>query len=242
MAARARAGLAAALAGRGDPDDAPRARALLSAAAADAAALGHTHLERRIADAAARMAPARPAPSARPETFTLAREGEVWAVASGGRTVRLKHSRALEILDVLVKNPGRELHVLDLAAAEAGDGAIDLGDAGEVLDATAQAAYRRRVAELDEELAEADAWNDAGRRERLRAELELLRDELARGVGLGGRNRRSASAVERARVNVQKRLRGVVKRIGDGLPELAAHLEKYIKTGTYVSYRPSSRP
>jgi hypothetical protein len=148
----------------------------------------------------------------------------------------LRHTRALELLDALVKNAGRELHVLELGSD--GD-AIDLGDAGEAIDAEAIAAYRRRVAELEEDLREAEGWADAGRRDRLRAELEFLEDELRKGVGLGGRARRTAGAAERARVNVTKRLKGVIKKVAEADASIGEHLEKSIRTGLYVSYRPS---
>jgi hypothetical protein len=171
-------------------------------------------------------------------SFTLAREGEVWSITCAEGSVRLKHSRALEMLDEVVRQPGRELHVLELGGEQ-----VDTGDAGEVFDETAKQAYRRRVAELEEELEEASAWVDLGRRDRLVAELDLIKEELARGLGLGGRHRRTGAAVERARVNVQKRLRGVIKKIAASFPGLASHLETHVKTGTYVSYRPpASRP
>jgi hypothetical protein len=237
-AAEVRRELALALARRGGPEDGARAAALLDEAAAEAAALDMVHLADRVKAAAAAVgpAPARTAAVADGPAIELAREGDVWAVSSGGRTVRLRHSRALEILDHLLSNPGREFHALDLGGGEA-DEPIDPGDAGEVLDARSRDAYRRRVVELEQELDEAEAWSDAGRVARLRAELEFLREELSRGLGLGGRLRRAAGAPERARVNVQKRLRGVIRKIGAALPEVGRHLEREIRTGALVSYR-----
>ncbi len=194
----------------------------------------------RLAGSSAPQPPRAVAPA--PE-LTLSREGDVWTVRSGTGRVQLKHSRALDMLDQLVRNPGREFHVFDLAAPAPGEpgAAIDLGDAGPALDDMAKQSYRNRLRELDEELAQAEAWADNGRCERLRAEREFLAEQLAGAVGLGGRDRRSALAVERARVNVQKRLRGVVKKIGETLPDLAHQLENDLKTGTYVSYRRESR-
>lgn len=55
-------------------------------------------------------------------------------------------------------------------------------------------------------MSEAEDWNDAGRRERLAEEVAQLEREIARATGLGGRERRAGSAVERARVNVRRRL------------------------------------
>jgi hypothetical protein len=151
----------------------------------------------------------------------------------------LRHTRALEILERLIQHPGKDLHVLDLGAPSE---PIDPGDGGETIDRAAIAAYRKRIAELEEDLIQAEAWADAGRRDRVRAELEFLQDELNRCVGLGGRSRRAAGAVERARTNVTKRLKGVIKKIRDAHPELGAHLERSVKTGVYVSYRPSHGP
>ena len=123
------------------------------------------------------------------------------------------------MLAQLCASPGQELHVLALMGA-VGDQAPDAGDAGALLDADAIADYRARLAELDEELAEAEGWADAGRAARVRAEREAIVTELARGVGLGGRERRAGGAAERARTNVQRRIRGAIRKIGETLPAL----------------------
>ena len=78
----------------------------------------------------------------------------------------------------------------------------DLGDAGALLDATAKAAYRARLTELRAELEEAEGRNDPARAATARQEREFLVQELARAVGLGGRDRRAAAHAERARPGV----------------------------------------
>ena len=166
----------------------------------------------------------------------LAREGEIWRLTWAGRDTRLKHARGLEILEQLLREPGREFHVLALGGGDAGE-VIDLGDAGELLDEDARTAYRQRLRELEQEMEEAQAWADTGRRDRLQAEIEFLSDELGRAVGLGGRARRSGAAVERARSNVQKRIRAVIRKLDETWPELASHLDTHVRTGIYVSYR-----
>ena len=65
----------------------------------------------------------------------------------------------------------------------------DLGDAGVLLDATAKAAYQARLGELRAEVEEAEGFNDPVRAARAREEMEFLVGELARAVGLGGRDR-----------------------------------------------------
>jgi hypothetical protein len=241
LGARLRQLLAQALLGRAREADSARAQDLLDAAEREGMALGMTHLLARIAISRAQASGSKPresraagAPDA--PVFSLTREGDLWSIVCGGQVLRSKHSRGLELLDVLVKNPNREFHVLELGTSDSSE-AIDTGDAGELLDARAKQAYRRRIGELEEELLQAQAWADTGRRDRLSAELEFLREELSRGVGLGGRDRRAPAAAERARVNVQKRLASAVKKIAEALPELGRHLNLSLKTGTYVSYR-----
>lgn len=170
----------------------------------------------------------------------LTREGDFWTVSAGDGTARIRDSRGMKMLAELIANPGRELHVLaligsDLASEEV---TVDGGDAGEVLDGHAIAQYRSRLSAIDEELAEAQAWSDAGRAARARAERDAIAEELARGVGLGGRSRRAGAAAERARVNVQRRIRGAIRKIGESLPAVGAYLDRAVRTGTFCSYDP----
>jgi len=140
------------------------------------------------------------------------------------------------MLAVLLERPGCEVHVLELSGSDRG--AVDGGDAGPALDGAARAAYQARLAALDGELAEAEAWNDPGRRERARHERHALAAELARAVGLGGRARRDGGATERARVNVQRRLADALRRVQEGAPALGRYLSATVKTGVTCSYRP----
>jgi len=112
------------------------------------------------------------------------------------------------------------------------------GSAGALLDAQARAAYRQRLLDLDEELAESERLADLGRREMLQAEREALLAELARAVGLGGRTRSAGSATERARVNVQRRIKDAVARISASDAALGRHLERSVRTGTFCVFRP----
>jgi hypothetical protein len=115
---------------------------------------------------------------------------------------------------------------------------IDTGDAGPLLDAQARASYRDRYEDLEQEITEAEADNDPARAAKARAERELLADELARGVGLGGRERRAGAASERARVNVQRRLKDALDRVTAADPELGRYLSRSVRTGTFCVYEP----
>jgi hypothetical protein len=173
--------------------------------------------------------------AANPRQLCMTREADVWLLSYGECSLRLNHSKGLRILDLLVAEPRREYHVLDLIEPT---GAIDTGDAGEILDPQARAEYRERVASLRAQLAQAEADHDLGRVERLQTELEALLQELSRAVGLSGRVRKSGAAVERARVNVQRRLRDALRRISENDAELGRQLERALRTGTFCSYDP----
>jgi tetratricopeptide (TPR) repeat protein len=206
---------------------------------------------------------ATPAPSAPPATAsqgggqvaTLRLEGEIWTV-TGTETVRLKDRKGLQYLATLLERPDVEVHAIDLVggpvdaaargrtgggAGSGGDGDVvltDGGDAGALLDPEAKAAYRERVVELREDLEEAERFHDVERAARLREELEFIGAELARAVGLGGRDRRAGNAAERARVNATRAIRGAVRAVADHDPRLGHHLERSVRTGVFCVYRP----
>ena len=68
-------------------------------------------------------------------------------------------------------------------------------------------AYRRRLVELEDERADAEAMHDPARAERAATERDALVDELAAVTGLGGRARRAGSDAERMRKAIGNRIR-----------------------------------
>jgi tetratricopeptide (TPR) repeat protein len=199
-------------------------------------------------EAAAQPAPAQPAgPRA-----TLRLEGEIWTVTGADTVVRLKDRKGLQYLATLLERPDVEVHAIDLvggpvdagargtsAGVERGETVLsDGGDAGQLLDDEAKAAYRERVVELREELDEAERFHDVERVARLREELDFVGAELARAVGLGGRDRRAGNAAERARVNVTRAIRGAVRAIAEHDARLGHHLERSVRTGVFCAYQP----
>ncbi len=174
----------------------------------------------------------------------LARDGKWWTASCDGSSVRLQESKGLRFLAELVTRPGSERHVLDLVDCVEGvaaDGGLDrraLGDAGAVLDSHARAVYRRRIEQLR---AEADEALDAGlldTAEVKQAELDQLVSQLAQAFGLGGRDRRAASAVERSRLNVTRALRAAIGKVAEALPEAGPVLDRRVRTGLYCAYEP----
>ena len=173
----------------------------------------------------------------------IRREGDFWVVAFEGRTVRIRDLKGIRYLARLLESPGQELHVLDLVSAEnqSGGRQPDLGDAGELLDAQARDAYRRRLAEIEDDIEQARAMRDGERAAQAEAEREFLVRELSRAVGLGGRDRRAGAASERARAGVTRAIRQTIARLAEHHPELGEHLERTVQTGTYCAYLPDPR-
>jgi len=190
---------------------------------------------------------------AAPDVSVFRREGDYWSLEFEGRTIRVRDLKGMHYLARLLAHPGREFHALDLVAAEsvgvAGSESSPtaemprtaLGDAGEMLDARAKNAYRRRLAEIEDDIAHARALGDTERESQADAERDFLVRELSRAVGLGGRDRRAASASERARVGVTRAIRYAMVRIGEHHPLLGEHLNLSIRTGTYCVYLPDPR-
>jgi tetratricopeptide (TPR) repeat protein len=167
------------------------------------------------------------------------REGDVFRVGFDGVTVRLRDAKGLRYVARLLAEPGRELHVRDLAAEGTGGEAVPASDSGgEVLDDTAKRAYQARLADLEAELAEATEWNDTERAARAEAEMDALTEQLAGAYGLGGRARSMGDPVERMRKAVTNRIKDSLDRIAAQHEALGRHLANAVHTGTFCSYTP----
>ncbi len=193
--------------------------------------------------------------------FKLSREGDYWTISFKKRVVRLKHLRGFEYIETLLGNPGREFHALNLTSSvSAGEDkrspesssrtagskveheelnvVTDLGDAGEMLDANAKKAYRRRLLELNDDLAAAKERGNVVRAVELEEEIEALSKELRRAVGLMGRDRVAGSASERARISVTRAIKTAVDRLAEHDEKASRFLGRTIRTGTFCCYLP----
>ncbi len=183
--------------------------------------------------------------------YLFRREGDYWSVAFEGVLVRLRHTRGLALLAVLLQRPETDVHVFDLVNAVEGAPADPehrrrprellaalARDAGPLADQRARAEYRRRAEELRVELAEAQACNDLGRIARLQEETAQLADELQRVYGRGGRSRLPASACERARINVRNNITYALGALKSAHAGVWRHMKAAVRTGTFCSYQP----
>jgi hypothetical protein len=195
------------------------------------------------------------------------RDGDIWTIRYQEQTIRLRDIKGLGYIAHLLREPMREIHAEALVRACAlpvpedhysyeNQARIELSDltqeqlaernlragksedAGEILDSQAKAEYRRRLAELQEEIDEAREFGDADRIARAEDEIDAVGRELSRAVGRGGRDRRAGSAAERARLSVTRAIKVAIERIAERHHSLAEYLSNTIRTGTFCSYRP----
>jgi tetratricopeptide (TPR) repeat protein len=259
--AQTQADYARALVLRGNAGDRERATVLLSSAVSTARTVSMTDFaDSTVRDAVswgfspeeigAKFPVEEGAPT---RSWVLVKEGDYWSVGREGALFRLKDLKGFRYLATLLAQPGAEFHVLDMVGSSSGGGArrralaearsgdvatAGWGDAGAMLDPAAKAAYKRRLDDLREEIDEAESWGDAERASRARAEIEQLAEALAQGVGLGGRDRRAASAAERARVSVTKAINAAIDKISEKDGAIGRHLANGIRTGAFCSYEP----
>ncbi|MEV7625999.1 hypothetical protein [Actinoplanes sp. NPDC089786] len=168
------------------------------------------------------------------EEWILRRDGTDWQLEADAETVRVRDSLGMRHLRALLAAAGREITALDLAAGGAG---LRAPATGPVLDDTGRAAFRHRLARIEEGLAAADRAGDADLAARLIAERSALVRELRHATGLGGRIRQQGTEAERARVNVTRAVRTALQRISSLAPLAGAHLQASIRTGSSLRYQ-----
>lgn len=167
------------------------------------------------------------------------KDGRTWHLRWRDGEATVPDSKGMHDLSVLLGQPGTPVHVLDLVAAAGGPPRAGAGgDTGPVLDGMAREAYKRRVAELEADIAEDEREGTSQRVGTLVEERDFLVRELASAYGLGGRARTTGDPAERARKAVAMRVATAIKAIREVHPGLARHLELAVSTGRFCVYRP----
>jgi hypothetical protein len=215
------------------------ARVLLaSGAAGDGTAL-LSEVEREAAEIGMRHLPG--ASGAGPSGNEFRRDGAVWVLTFQGHSVHVPDAKGLRDLHQLLSQPGTDIPAVVLLDPEGGAVVVAARRMGgdPVLDDEAKAQYKRRLAELDEEIDRAAERGDDRRAAAADAERQALLDELRRAAGLAGRTRRLGDEAERARKTVTARIRDTLRRLDDSHPGLAAHLRATVSTGITCRYQPT---
>ena len=188
---------------------------------------------------------------------TFVRDGDFWLVSFGGEKQRLKVSRGMRYLAILLNTPGREYHAAELIRMESGaltlpswvskgerrEGA-DADPAGAppkdtIIDRRGVRESERRLADLTGEISSAESSGDTEQKLILEEEAKAIRKNLSTLLGLDGEPRTFAEEVERARKSVTAALRRTRQHIARRKHLfLARHLQKALKVGMYCEYKP----
>lgn len=230
----------------GAPYDAAVARTVLGHAHARAGSQDMARLEwqtardalagygaiRRVAEVETLLGAAQPAAQQQAERARLRLDGSRWHLEFRDREAVLSDLKGMRMLGRLLAAPGRVFSAVDLA----GVGVVHAGIPA--LDDEARAAYRQRLRDVEDDIAEAQRDHDLARIELAERDRAYLLAELGRAVGLGGRTRLVGGTDERARTSVTRTLRYAIDRIAERLPDLGEHLSSAIRTGAECGYAP----
>lgn len=176
---------------------------------------------------------------AEPGALRLSPAGDgFWLVGTAERSLPVKALKGYSYLRELLRRPGLPVAAIDLVTA--GAGTVEQPGMGPALDYSALKSYRRRLQDLEVEIAEAEDWADTGRREALEAEHDALVDELMTQTGLGGRERAASSTRERARVAATKAIATAIERILSVDEPVGRHLQRSVQTGSFCCYQPDT--
>lgn len=190
------------------------------------------------------------------EANLFKRSGKAWKIRyQGEEEILLPHLVGLQYLAALLREPRREFHVTDLAAA-AGEAPArtpgttsarklreeltsdGLNAAGERLDSKARADYKKRLQKIEKELQQAEGNRDLATAERLRAEQQFIEDELQSASGLHDRSRRTGDPVKRKQDQVRNAIDRALGKIRERDRTLADHLDGALRRGKDWSYHP----
>lgn len=157
-----------------------------------------------------------------------------WLVSHGQRDVAMRDLVGLRHLAVLLRRPGSDVDVAELARSEP----LARPGAQAVLDRAAVTAYRRRALELVEELRRARRREDHALIARLEAEAAAVESELRASTALGGATRSFTDDGERARTAVRKAIVRAIDELEVVHPDAARHLRAAVSTGHHCRYDP----
>jgi hypothetical protein len=167
----------------------------------------------------------------------LTRNQGFWTISWRGEQATIPHLKGMNDIATLIRQRGTDVPALQLVSGILGT-AAPMTDT--IIDMQALTAYRGHLLDLDAEIDQAAEDSDRGRHEHLSNEREEILAEIRRAAGLGGQPRAAANdPAERARKSVSARIRDAVKRIEPLAPDLAAHLDRSIRTGLRCSYDPA---
>jgi hypothetical protein len=160
------------------------------------------------------------------------REGEMWRLAFAGKEVFLKDSKGLAYIAELLRQPHKEMAVLELTGAP-DEHSIPAEDPEAVKK------LKREISDLKYQRNEAEE-QDSVHTSQLDERIAKLEEEYWRLTGLGGRIRELDGSTERIRKAVGKCVQEALEKVQESHKPLWRHLDAAIRTGTTCAYRPET--
>jgi hypothetical protein len=177
--------------------------------------------------------------------YVFRKQGDVWEIVFRGDKFSQKHQLGLAYIRELLGKPDKQINCLDLARAcnpQSTRSRKGLVEADEVhqadssqessLDTRATKEYKEKLAEIEEELAEAQENQDMGKIEKLQEDKALLAGELKKAG-----HRKQAPAVKQARTSVSNAITRAIDNIGQNNEDAGKFLKQSIETGTTCRYK-----
>jgi hypothetical protein len=165
--------------------------------------------------------------------------GENYEIRFQGKQFSLSDSVGLWYLREFLSHPGKSFDPVELETARTGVRARSSNSPmGEAFDEDARRQYAKQLADLDEDLAEAESFVDLGRIEQLQTQRQMILDHVSKNIRLGGKAR-IVTDTGKARKNIRQQVKRDIDRISKASSALTDHLADAF-SGDPLCYSPTS--
>lgn len=162
----------------------------------------------------------------------LVKKLDHWRLEFQGFDIEIPHMKGVEDLARLLVSPEEKVHCSDLMGIKVQTNHV------EVIDQQAKNEYKKKLLDLQEQMEDAESFQDYEKLEKLRDEYEELSSFISKALQINGRSRKVGNSNEKARTAITWRIRHAVTKIMETNETLGRHLKTSIKTGTYCYYAP----
>jgi len=194
------------------------------------------------------------------EDYIFRHDGATWTVKYNGLTKTIKHTKGMDYIEFLLRHQEQKIHSMKLyqmmsgivpdvdkrmsktspERIEADEGLhVDGKDAFELVDQKDIDSVKNTIKQLEDEHPQAMMENDSVRENEISIKLDKLNDYLSKCT-YKGKIRTASDATERMRVSIYMAIKTAKNNIKKHHKELFNHLNKFITTGTSISYSPDS--
>ena len=194
------------------------------------------------------------------EDFIFRNEGDSWAVKYNGVLKKIRHTKGMDYIAFLIRHQGQRIHSMKMYQATSGiiqdidermseaspkriDSDEGLHTEGEdrhmMSDQKTIDAVKDKIEQLKDEHAQAMMEKDTYHENEISSQIEKLKDYITKCT-YKGKIRTTSGATERMRVSIYMAIKIAKNNIKKYHKELFKHLDKFITTGTSISYSPDS--